>query len=476
MFSMQSRTYIRDLSGRAGEEVVIKCWIQIRRDQGKMIFFDFRDATGVVQGVVLPGSGAMDVAKETRSEWVVAVTGKVNGRPEKNVKVGVLNGDIELEVLGMEVLNKAETPPFDILSDTREVNEEARLTNRYIDIRSERLQKNLRMRHKVQNFVRGILDAQNFVEVETPIFTKSTPEGARDYVVPSRIYPGNFYALPQSPQQYKQLLMAGGMERYYQFARCMRDEDLRGDRQPEFTQLDMEMSFVEEADVMSVTENLLIKIVTELYPEKKIQAIPFPRIPYKEAMEKYGSDRPDIRENKEDANLLAFCWVVDFPFFERTDKSDNPQAQGEWTFTHNPFSLCKPEHLANVMEKKNIADVLAAQYDIVLNGYEIGGGSIRAHDPEILKNILGILGYAPEKIETDYGHMLKALASGTPPHGGIAWGFDRLMMILQGEPNIREVIAFPKTREGRDPMMQSPSPISDKQLNELSISINKKKE
>jgi aspartyl-tRNA synthetase len=471
---MSERIYIRDLKGHVGNEVVIKGWIQIRRDQGKMIFFDFRDATGIVQGVVLPGSSAMDTAKEVRSEWVVEVSGKVNARPEKMVKAGVLNGDIEIEVLGISVLNKAETPPFDILADTREVNEESRLTNRYVDIRSERLQKNLRMRHRVANFVRAKLDTQNFVEVETPIFTKSTPEGARDYVVPSRLFPGNFYALPQSPQQYKQLLMAGGMERYYQFARCMRDEDLRGDRQPEFTQLDMEMSFVEEQDVMAVTENLLIEIVKNLYPEKRIQAIPFPRIPYKEAMEKYNSDRPDIREDKTDPNLLAFCWVVDFPFFERTDTSDNPQAMGEWTFTHNPFSNCKKEFLSNVMEKKNIADVLAAQYDIVLNGYEIGGGSIRAHDPEILKNILGILGYAPEKIDTDYGHMLKALASGTPPHGGIAWGFDRLMMLLQGEPNIREVIAFPKTREGRDPMMQSPSPISDKQLNELSIKVVKK--
>lgn len=471
---MQNRVYISDLKDHIGSSVLIKGWIQIRRDQGKMTFFDFRDASGIVQGVVLPGSAATDVAKETRPEWVVAVTGKVNARPEKMVKVGVQNGDIEIEVLGIEVLNKAETPVFDILSDTREINEETRLAHRYLDLRSERLQKNIRMRHKVQNFVRGLLDAQKFTEIETPIFTKSTPEGARDYVVPSRIHPGKFYALPQSPQQYKQLLMAGGMERYYQFARCMRDEDLRGDRQPEFTQLDMEMSFASEEDIMSVTENLLIKLVTDLYPEKKIQAIPFPRIPYKEAMEKYGNDRPDIRENKEDANLLAFCWVVDFPFFEKTATSDNPQAEGEWTFTHNPFSLSKPEHVESLLEKKNIGDIIAAQYDIVLNGYEIGGGSVRAHDPEILKTILGILGHSPEKIEANFGHMLKALASGTPPHGGIAWGFDRLMMLLQNEPNIREVIAFPKTREGRDPMMDSPSEISEKQLAELTIKINKK--
>lgn len=468
------RTYIKDLENHVDQEVLIKGWISVRRDQGKMIFFDFRDASGMVQGVVLPASEAMETAKETRTEWVVAVKGKINKRPERNIKKGVINGNIEIEVLGMEVLNKAETPVFDIGEDTREINEEVRLENRYLDIRSERLQKNLRMRHNVQNFVRSKLDEQNFVEVETPIFTKSTPEGARDYVVPSRVYPGKFYALPQSPQQYKQLLMSGGIEKYYQFARCMRDEDLRGDRQPEFTQLDMELSFASEEEIMSVTENLLIELVGKLYPEKKIQQIPFPKIPYKEAMEKYGNDRPDIRENKDDENLLAFCWVVDFPFFEKTSTSDNPQAEGEWTFTHNPFSLSKPEHVENLKEKKNIGEIMAAQYDIVLNGFEIGGGSVRAHDPEILKNILGILGHSEEKIQANFGHMLKALGSGTPPHGGIAWGFDRLMMILQNEPNIREVIAFPKTREGRDPMMDSPSEISEAQMDELNIKIVKK--
>ncbi|MEZ4210858.1 MAG: amino acid--tRNA ligase-related protein [Candidatus Paceibacterota bacterium] len=468
------RTYIKNLVEFVDQEVLIQGWISVRRDQGKMIFFDFRDMTGTVQGVVLPSSEAMEIAKETRPEWVVAVKGKINKRPERNVKEGVLNGNIEVEVLNIEVLNKAETPAFDIGVDTREVNEEVRLENRFIDLRSDRLQKNLRMRHKVANFVRSKLDEQNFTEVETPIFTKSTPEGARDYVVPSRVYPGKFYALPQSPQQYKQLLMSAGIERYYQFARCMRDEDLRGDRQPEFTQLDMEMSFASEEEIMSVTENLLIDLVTKLYPEKKIQAVPFPKISYKEAMEKYGNDRPDIRENKEDENLLAFCWVVDFPFFEKTSTSDNPQAEGEWTFTHNPFSLSKPEHIENLKNRENIGEIMAAQYDIVLNGFEIGGGSVRAHDPEILKNILGILGHSEEKIQSNFSHMLKALGSGTPPHGGIAWGFDRLMMILQNEPNIREVIAFPKTREGRDPMMDSPSEISEAQMDELNIKIVKK--
>ncbi len=458
------RTLIKDLSGKKGEEVSISGWVDVRRDQGKMIFLDIRDMSGKVQSVVLPShTEALEVAKMLRPEWVVEITGKVNERPEKNRTEGE-NGDIELEVLGIKVLNKAETPTFDIGSDGKEIGEEVRLRDRYLDIRRPRLQKNLRMRHKVMKLIRDELDKQSFAEIETPILTKSTPEGARDYIVPARLYPGKFYALPQSPQQYKQLLMVGGLERYFQLARCMRDEDTRGDRQPEFTQLDIEMSFVTEEDVMNVTEKLLIEIVEKLYPEKRIQETPFPRIDYKEAMDKYGSDRPDIRENKEDPNLLAFCWVVNFPFFEKTE-------EGGWTFTHNPFSAPKPEHKEALMEKKNIGEILTAQYDIVLNGFEIGGGSIRNHEPEALRKVFEVLGYEDERIESNFGHMLKALASGAPPHGGIAWGFDRLMMLLQGEPNIREVIAFPKTGEGKDLMMDSPAEVSEKQLKELGIKL-----
>lgn len=253
----------------------------------------------------------------------------------------------------------------------------------------------------------------------------------------------------------------------------MRDEDLRGDRQPEFTQMDMEMSFVSEEDVMKLNEELLIALVAKLYPEKKIQQVPFPRISYKEAMEKYGNDRPDIREDKDDQDILAFCWVVDFPFFEKTSDSDDPQAQGEWTFTHNPFSISKEEDIEKIKEKRDIASITAAQYDIVLNGFEIGGGSIRNHNPELLRSVLNILGHSDEKIDKNFGHMLKAFGSGTPPHGGIAWGLDRLVMLLQNEPNIREVIAFPKTREARDPMMDSPSAVSKEQLDELFIEVKK---
>ena len=480
---MKDRVYIKDLNTKIGEEVIIAGWVNVRRDQGKMVFFDMRDMTGIVQCVVLmnhmeelnknllcQGFGG---SKEIRPEWVLKIVGKVNKRPEKNVKEGVMNGDVELEVTGIEILNKADTPNFDVTTDGHEIGEENRLTYRYLDLRRPRMQKNLRNRHKVIKFVRDYLDKQNFIEVETPILTKSTPEGARDYIVPSRVSPGTFYALPQSPQQYKQLLMTGGVERYFQIAKCMRDEDTRGDRQPEFTQLDMELSFVDREDVMALNEALIINIVQTLYPEKKIQEIPFPRITYKEAMDKYSNDRPDFRTDKEDKNLLAFGWVVDFPFFERTDNSDNPQAEGEWTFTHNPFSKPQDEHMEFLMNKKNIGEILTTQYDIILNGFEIGGGSIRNHEPDALRKVFEIMGYPSETIEKNFGHMLSAFASGTPPHGGLAWGFDRFMMLLENEPNIREVMAFPKTGEGKDLMMDSPSVVSDKQLKELGIKLFK---
>jgi aspartyl-tRNA synthetase len=477
---MKNRVLINDLKNHVDETVVIGAWVDTRRDQGKMIFFEFRDRTGKVQGVTLPAKegeleklATMETAKTLRNEWVVAVTGKVNKRPERNIQTDKQNGDIELEVLGIEVLNESETPVFDISTDTKEVGEEVRLKHKYLDMRSDRVQKNIRMRSKVAKFLRDFLETEGFIEVETPLLTKSTPEGARDFVVPARLYPGNFYALPQSPQQYKQLLMTGGIERYFQVAKCLRDEDSRGDRQPEFTQIDMELSFVEQEDVMDVNERLLIKVVQDLYPEKKIQEIPFPRITYKDAMEKYGNDRPDLRTDKNDPNLLAFCWIVDFPFFERTDTSDNPDTHGEWTFTHNPFSAPKKEHMDWLMNKENIGQILTTQYDIALNGYEIGGGSIRNHKPDRLRKVFEIMGHDPVDIENNFGHMLKAFSLGTPPHGGIAWGFDRFMMLLQNEPNIREVIPFPKTGEGRDLMMDSPALISEKQLAELNIVTKK---
>ncbi len=468
-----TRTYIKDISQNIGSEVTVKGWVDVRRDQGKMVFLDLRDVTGKVQAVVLPNHvEALEVAQKVRPEWVLAVTAQVNKRPEKNIKVGVVGGDVELEVLAIEVLNEATTPAFDISTDGYEVGEEVRLEYKYLDQRRARILHNIKMRHKVVKYIRDYFDANNFFEVETPLLTNPTPEGSRSYLVPSRVHTGSFYALPQSPQQYKQLLMAGGFERYFQIAKCMRDEDTRGDRQPEFTQLDIEMSFVTQEEVMKTNEELLIKLVTDLFPDKIIQTIPFPVLTYKEVMEKYGTDKPDLRENKEDKNLLAFCWVIDFPAFEKTGE-DNVDGTGEWTFTHNPFTGVKKEFTADLIEKKNIGSIISTQYDVAMNGYELGGGGIRLHKAEELRKVFEIMGYSDERIESNFGHMLKALASGTPPHGGIAWGLDRLLMILLNEQNIREVMAFPKTGEGRDILMQAPSPAPDKTLRELKISITK---
>lgn len=461
------RIMIKDLKAHIGEEVLVKGWVDIRRDQGKLIFIDFRDVTGKVQCVAGPwNKEAHSQAEIVRPEWVLSIKAKVNARPEKNINADELNGSVELELLSVEVLNQSVTPPFDLRGDGMEIGEDIRLKYRYLDLRRSRLQKNIEMRHKASLLIRNELDKNGFREIETPILTMATAEGARDYIVPSRVENGKAFALPQSPQQYKQLLMAAGMERYFQFARCFRDEDLRGDRQPEFTQLDIEMSFVDREDVMQLNEALLIKTVKELYPEKRIQQIPFPRLSYKEAMEKYNSDRPDIREDKNDPNLLAFCWVIDFPFFEKTD-------DGGWTFTHNPFSAAMPEFHEQLMKGENVGDIITAQYDICLNGFEIGGGSVRNHNPEALKQVYKIMGYTEEETQASVGHMLEAFSFGAPPHGGIAWGFDRLIAILQNEPNIREVIAFAKNGEGKELMTQSPSPIKPSQLVDLGLKIIK---
>ncbi len=469
LITLIKRTLIKDLANHKGKQVIIKGWVDVRRDQGKMIFIDVRDRSGKVQAVILPNhEEALNVAQKIRPEWIVEIAGIVNERPAKNIKEGVLNGDIELEVLSILVLNEATTPTFDISTDGYEVGEEVRLEKRYLDLRRPRLQKNIMLRHKSMKFLRDYFDAHNFLEIETPLLTNPTPEGSRSYLVPSRLWQGKFYALPQSPQQYKQLLMSAGFEKYFQFAKCMRDEDTRGDRQPEFTQLDMEMSFVAREDVMKINEDALIALVATLFPEKKIQQIPFPVFTYQEVMGKYNSDKPDIREDKNDNNLLAFCWIVDFPAFEKTSE-DNVDDTGAWTFTHNPFTGVKDEWKDDFMNKRNIGNIISTQYDIAMNGYEIGGGGIRLHDPVMLRRVFEIMGYSDERIENNFGHMLEALGSGTPPHGGIAWGFDRLMMLLCNEPNIREVMAFPKTGEGKDLLMSAPSIPNPKTLKELGI-------
>ncbi len=464
---MEKRTYIRDLQQKTGETVLIKGWVDIRRDQGKLIFVDFRDMTGKVQGVVLPNhTEAMEVAKTIRPEWVVAVEGIVNKRPERNIQADKQNGDIELEITGITILNEAETTPFEI-DNTKDISEELRLKYRYLDLRTERMQKNIRMRDKIIAFFRDYMHANDFIEIETPMLMKGTPEGSREYVVPSRIENGKFYALPQSPQQFKQLCMVAGFEKYFQIARCMRDEDTRGDRQPEFTQLDFEMSFITQEEILDYTENMFVEMVTKLYPEKKISTLPFPRLTYAESMEKYGSDKPDLRENKEDSNELAFAWVVDFPMFEKDD-------EGGVQAMHHPFCSVKDEDKEKFMSGTDLLSIRANAYDLVLNGYELSSGSIRIHESDVQKQVFNLLKISEEEQQAKFAHMLEAFKFGAPPHGGFAPGIDRIVMLMQNEPNIREVIAFPKTGEGRDLMMSAPAEVSEKQLKELGIQLTKK--
>ncbi len=463
------RFLVKDTAKHIGEKVRVCGWVNTWRAHGKILFIDLRDISGIIQIVFVPSNKEVyDLAQTLRPEWVVEIVGQIVKRPENMINSKIETGQVEMSVESLTVLSQSETLPFSIEDDGYNINEEIRMKYRYLDLRRERLRGNLIVRHKVIKFFRDFLDKEGFTEIETPMLTKSTPEGSRDFIVPSRLQPGKCYALPQSPQQYKQLLMAAGLEKYFQIARCFRDEDSRGDRQFEHTQLDLEMSFVEREDVLELVERMFIKLIEALFPNKKIQEVPFPRIPYKEAMEKYSSDKPDLREDKNDSNLLAFCWIIDFPFFEKTE-------DGGWTFMHNPFSAQKQEFIKDVLEKKNIGKIIANQYDIVLNGMELASGGIRSHDPKVLEKVFEIMGYKKEEIEEKFGHMLTAFKYGTPPHGGIAPGIDRIVSILQNEPNIREVIAFPKTGDGRDFMMDAPSEIDKKQLKELHISITKEK-
>lgn len=461
----------RDTVKNIGQEVKICGWVNTRRDMSKLAFLDMRDRSGLLQVVLVPAEldpESVKIMDEIRPEYCLEIKGLVQERGVKQINPNLETGKVEMLVKEVRILNPSKTPPFE-LTDTSGINEELRLKYRYLDLRSERMLKNLVLRDKIIAFFRDYLHKQGFIEVETPIITKGTPEGAREYLVPSRQHPGEFYALPQSPQQFKQLLMVAGIEKYFQMARCFRDEDQRGDRQPEFTQLDMEMSFVEREDVLQMIEKMMIEAVRTIAPEKKIQQVPFPRMSYAEAMNKYGTDKPDIREDKNDPNLLAFSWTIDFPFFEPTDG-------GGWTSSHNPFSAPKPEHMPWLMEKKNICEILTTQYDLVLNGYEVGGGSIRNHQAEPLKKVFEIMGLSEQEINDQFGHMLEAFGYGAPPHGGIAPGIDRLVMILANEPNIREVIPFPKTGDARDLMMGAPSEIGQRRLDEVHIQIEKKKQ
>jgi len=447
-----------------GEDVRISGFVSSVRLHGSVLFLDIRDSSGTVQAVITSQNGDYEKAKKVRPEWVVEVIGGIKERPENMKNKESKTGDIEMEIKELGIFSKAETPPFEISTKGYEVGEELRMRHRYIDLRRERLKRNLKKRHEVFLFCRNFLSNRNFLEVETPILTKSTPEGARDFLVPSRREKGSFYALPQSPQQYKQLLMVAGVEKYFQFARCFRDEDLRADRQAEFTQLDMELSFVEKEDVLSLVEQMVVELVEMLFPEKHIKEKPFPRITYGKAMEEWGSDRPDLRNNKEDENELAFAFITDFPMFEK-NKEDN------WTTLHHPFTMPSTKDPRRI--RKNPDKLKSKQYDLVLNGNEIAGGSIRSHEKEVLEAVFSVLGYNKKETQERFGHLFEAFAYGVPPHGGIAFGMERFLMVLLNEENIREVIPFPKTGDGRDLMMGAPSEaVDEKQLRELGLKKN----
>ncbi len=569
-----------------GQTVTLAGWVHRRRDHGGLIFFDLRDRSGLVQVVFNAdiSEPAHTLAEEVRPEYVVQVKGVVRARPEGLINPHLATGEIEVEVHELSILNAAKTPPFAI-NEATEVRDEVRLKYRYLDLRRERMQKNLVLRHQITTFIRNYMDRNDFVDIETPILLKSTPEGARDFVVPSRLHAGKFYALPQSPQQMKQLLMVAGFERYYQIARCFRDEDLRADRQLEFTQLDMEMSFVESDDVRTLIEAMLVQLI-ESVSDMKIQQQPFPVLTYQEAMDRFGIDRPDLRfgmelidlteavrnsnfgvfahtaaaggqikalcvpgaasfsrkkidlltetvkargakglvwmkaerdglrssiakfltEEEKDAiirltganegdlilavadkpavvaeclstlrthlgaelgladpDTLALCWVVDFPLLEWSEEEER------WVAVHHPFTSAKPEQWP--LLETDPGAVLANAYDVVCNGMEIGGGSIRIHDAEHQSMLFRALGISDEEAREQFGHLLEAFSYGAPPHGGIALGMDRLIAILAREESIREVIAFPKTASATDLLLNSPSPISDRQLEELHLKI-----
>jgi aspartyl-tRNA synthetase len=582
-------------AGDVGKTVTLAGWVHRRRDHGGLIFVDIRDRYGITQAVFNPEASPEShaVGERLRGEYVVQLTGAVAARPAEMVNPNLATGEVELNVTSATILNAARTTPFVVSSDDERVGEELRLKYRYLDLRRPRLQQNLILRHRVINFIRAWLDRKNFVEVETPILLKSTPEGARDFLVPSRLHPGRFYALPQSPQQLKQLLMVSGFDRYYQIARCFRDEDLRGDRQPEFTQLDLEMSFVDLEDVLQLNEQLVIDLVSKVMPEKRFLQVPFPRLSYQEAVDRYGSDKPDLRfglplvevseivrgsefrvfrsaldeqggvvkvlrgpglgsysrkqideleaiakelgakglawakvddassatlsggiskflseeeargilEAAEaesgdlllfgadqwtvvvqvlgrlrlelgerlglrDPDVFAYAWVTGFPLVEWNEE------QSRWDAMHHPFTSPLDEDLEKMQEEPGAARAKA--YDLVANGWELAGGSIRIHRRDVQRRMFELLNIDEQHQQAQFGHLLEAFEYGAPPHGGIAWGLDRTVMMFAGEPNIREVIAFPKTAQGTDLMTAAPSVVDPAQLDELHIALTEK--
>ncbi|MDO8620190.1 MAG: amino acid--tRNA ligase-related protein [bacterium] len=466
MSKPENRTKIGSLKEMVGQEVTVAGFVDIRRDHGKLIFIDLRDESGKVQMIALPNHAeAHALAGTIRPEWVVSVSGKVNKRPEKLVNKNEPNGEVELEILTIDVMSKAETSPIDVREDGHDIGEEARLKYRYLDLRRPRMQKNLRLRSKVTSLIREYMHKNDFVEIETPMLTKTSPEGARDFLVPSRLQPGKFYALPQAPQQYKQLLMLSGFERYFQLARAMRDEDLRGDRQFEHTQIDLEMAFVKERDVLDLVEGLMTYVAESV--GKTVWKKPFPVYTHEEAVKQFGADKFDLRPEPRDPNVMAFAWVVDFPLLEKDTVTD------KWTFAHNPFSAPRAEHVEKLMKGEDLQNLRAQQYDLVCNGYELASGGVRISDPKVQRRVFEIMGLTPEEAESRFGHIIHAYEYGAPPHAGMAPGLDRLVMLLANEPNIREVIAFPMDAGGHTSVMDAPSIARPDQLQELGIQVKK---
>ncbi len=444
------------------KKVTLCGWIDNLKNLGKVGFINLRDRYGVTQ-IFVPQK-LLEKLKPLRRESVIKIDGKVNVRPKANKKLKT--GEIEVQAEDINVLSLADPLPLEIGDD--KAGEDIRLKYRYLDLRQEKLQKNMELRHKSIFFMRKFLDERGFYEMTTPILTVSSPEGARDYLVPSRLHKGKFYALPQSPQQYKQLLMVAGFDRYFQIAPCFRDEDARAHRCPgEFYQLDMEMSFVTQEDILNITEELMIKMVKEVFPDKKLTFKKFPRLNYHDVMKEYKTDCPDLRKNKEDPNELAFCWVINFPLFTEQSEEDYFHGAGEkWAPSHHMFTMPREEDLKLLDTDPGKAK--SYQHDLVLNGYEVGGGSVRIHNAKIQEKIFDLIGFSAEQKKV-FQHMLTAFKYGVPPHGGIAPGIDRLLMVILGEKSIREAVAFPKNKEAKDLTMGAPSKVSEEQLEELGI-------
>ena len=463
------RTLIRETLKKIGESVTLKGWISTKRDHGKLTFIDLRDRTGTIQCVGYQKMG------ELTTESVLEVTGILKERNEKSINSELPLGTIEIDVQEYVVLSKAKELPIQVKEvEGNNVSEDIRLKYRYLDLRREPMQKIMKLRSTYSTSLRQAFIDRDFVEVETPILSKATMEGARDFLVPSRFQHGKFYALPQSPQQYKQLLMVAGVDRYFQFSRCFRDEDLRADRGFEFTQVDVEMSFVTSDEIRETMEQIVKQAVKEVGGKLKDES--FPVYPYDDAIKQFGADKFDLRteEEKKDGTL-AFAWVTRFPFFKKVDKADAAEirdGKSGWTFTHNPFGAPILEHMDWHLKGEHIEEIIADQYDLVCNGYEVGGGGIRAHNPDLLASTYRIMGYSEAETQASIGHMLEAFSYGTPPHGGIALGLDRQIMLLSGESSLKEAIAFPMTSTGRTAVMDGPSTASEEQLIELGLKTN----